>query len=174
MHRVTQAELDSLDRLYQVPIGKPVPGWECFLYDDETDTVITQLDASDVSAGITRSTSGICYVRGPGVLKAYLNRADLTQAAFLSAHDKLPVPLFRVGDVCHYNSDGALVFEGRCFLQSNLWNSFVFLILLLIQARPSNQNSRAAHGTRGSRGCRGICGKCQWLCCEAHQTSSGE
>jgi non-ribosomal peptide synthetase component F len=133
MHRVTQAELTSLDRLYQVPIGKPVPGWECFLYDDETDTVITPLDASAVSAGVTRSTSGICYVRGPGVLKAYLNRADLTQAAFLSTHDRLPVPLFCIGDVCHFNSDGALVFEGRWFLQSNLWHTFQFCFVNICQ-----------------------------------------
>jgi len=113
MHRVTKAELASSDRLYQVPIGKPVPGWQCFLYDDETDTVINPIDAAAVCAGTTRSASGVCYVRGPGVLKAYLNRDDLTQAAFLSAHDRLPVPLFRIGDVCHYNADGALVFEGR-------------------------------------------------------------
>ena len=135
MHRVTQAELASSDRLYQVPIGKPVPGWQCFLYDDETDTVINPIDAAAVCAGTTRSASGVCYVRGPGVLKAYLNRDDLTQAAFLSAHDRselhqsprenvhnalcfrLPVPLFRIGDVCHYNADGALVFEGRCNTQ---------------------------------------------------------
>jgi hypothetical protein len=89
MHRVTQAELASSDRLYQVPICKPVPGWQCFLYDDELDTVVTPLDAAAVRAGTTRSASGVCYVRGPGVLKAYLNRDDLTQAAFLSAHDRL-------------------------------------------------------------------------------------
>jgi non-ribosomal peptide synthetase component F len=89
MHRLTRAELTSSDRLYQVPIGKPVPGWECFLYDDETNAVITPLDASAIDAGITRSIGGVCYVRGPGVLKAYLNRDDLTQAAFLSVHDRL-------------------------------------------------------------------------------------
>lgn len=88
MHRVTEAELCSSDKLYQVPIGKPVPGWECFLYDDETDTIINQLDAKAVSLGATRSASGVCYVRGPGVLKGYLNRDDLTQAAFLSVHDR--------------------------------------------------------------------------------------
>ena len=113
MHRVTQDELSSSDKVYSVPIGKPVPGWQCFLYDDETDTVIDQLDEAQLLAGAVRSASGICYVRGPGVLQCYLNRDDLTQAAFLSKHDKLPVPLFRVGDVCHYNADGALVFEGR-------------------------------------------------------------
>jgi hypothetical protein len=65
------------------------------------------------SLGATRSASGVCYVRGPGVLQGYLNRDDLTHAAFLTKHATLPVPLFRVGDVCHYNADGALVFEGR-------------------------------------------------------------
>ena len=99
MHRVTQSELASSDKLYQVPIGKPVPGWECFLYDDETDTVINALNASAVSAGTTRSASGVCYVRGPGVLKAYLNRDDLTQAAFLSAHDRLQTA-FSVSELC--------------------------------------------------------------------------
>lgn len=113
MHRVTQAELNSSDRVYSVPVGKPVPGWQCFLYDDETDTVVTPLDETQLSAGVLRSASGVCYVRGPGVLKCYLNRDDLTQAAFLTKHHSLPVPLFRVGDVCHYNTDGALVFEGR-------------------------------------------------------------
>jgi hypothetical protein len=113
MHRITQAELNSSDKVYSVPIGKPVPGWQCYLYDDETDTVVDPLDHTQLSAGTVRSASGICYVRGPGVLQCYLNRDDLTQAAFLTKHDKLPVPLFRVGDVCHYNADGALVFEGR-------------------------------------------------------------
>jgi long-subunit acyl-CoA synthetase (AMP-forming) len=88
MHRITETELSGSDKMYQVPIGKPVPGWECFLYDDETDTIISPLDAKDVSSGATRSASGVCYVRGPGVLKGYLNRDDLTQAAFLSAHDR--------------------------------------------------------------------------------------
>jgi hypothetical protein len=113
MHRVTQAELSSSDRVYSVPVGKPVPGWQCYLYDDETDTVVHPLDESQLSAGTLRSASGVCYVRGPGVLKCYLNRDDLTQAAFLTKHHSLPVPLFRVGDVCHYDANGALVFEGR-------------------------------------------------------------
>jgi hypothetical protein len=113
MHRVTHAELNSSDKLYNVPIGKPVPGWQCFLYDDETDTVIDPLDDTQLSSGVLRSASGICYVRGPGVLQCYLNRDDLTQAAFLTHHLKLPVPLYRVGDVCHYNVYGDLVFEGR-------------------------------------------------------------
>ena len=88
MHRVTEAELSSSDKLYQVPIGNTVPGWECFLYDDETDTVINPLKDTEISTGSTRSAGGVCYVRGPGVLKGYLNRDDLTQAAFLSVHDK--------------------------------------------------------------------------------------
>ncbi len=113
MHMLTKAELTSNDKLYNVPVGKPVPGWQCFIYDDETDTVVDPLGCDELAAGVMRSASGICYVCGPGVMKCYLNRVDLSDAAFLTKHKTLPVPLFRVGDVCHYNTGGALVFEGR-------------------------------------------------------------
>ncbi len=46
MHRVTQAELSSSDRVDSVPVGKPVPRWRCCRYDDETDAVLHALDES--------------------------------------------------------------------------------------------------------------------------------
>lgn len=35
-HRLTPAELGHADQLYRVPIGRPVPGWICFLLNGQS------------------------------------------------------------------------------------------------------------------------------------------
>eukprot|EP00668_Euglena_longa_P003546 GGOE01004144.1.p1 GENE.GGOE01004144.1~~GGOE01004144.1.p1 ORF type:complete len:1545 (-),score=302.20 GGOE01004144.1:408-4817(-) len=111
-HRLTPTELNNGDRLYRVPIGRPVPGWICLLLNEESAhlEVITHLGHAGCSP------SGILYVRGPGVFQGYLDRSDLTEAAMVS-HPCGPLPLFRTGDVCHYDQEGRLVYEGRRDLQ---------------------------------------------------------
>lgn len=84
-----------------------LPSTMCFACEESASLdVITHLG----HAG--RSPSGILYVRGPGVFQGYLDRSDLTEAAMV-AHPCGPLPLFRTGDVCHYDQEGRLVYEGR-------------------------------------------------------------
>ena len=116
-HRVTEAELAKKDQLYRVPIGRPVPGWSCYLLaeDEEPPQLVPQM----AHAAGEKSVSGVLHVDGPGVFQGYLNRPDLTEAAMVS-HPAFPYPLLRVGDQCHYDAEGELVYEGRRDMQVKL------------------------------------------------------
>lgn len=54
---------------------------------------------------------GELCVRGPHLAKGYLNRPEQTKAVFIQ--DKDGAPLYRTGDLAHWNADGSLECLGR-------------------------------------------------------------
>ncbi|ROP36112.1 non-ribosomal peptide synthase protein (TIGR01720 family)/amino acid adenylation domain-containing protein [Saccharothrix texasensis] len=80
------------------PIGRPIPGTEVRVLDDE----------------LRPATEGELYVTGVGLARGYLGRPGLTAQRFLA--DPLGRPgarMYRTGDVVRTRADGQLEFVGR-------------------------------------------------------------
>ena len=83
-----------------VPIGRPLPN---------TRAYILGADRRPVPVG----ASGELYIGGAGVARGYLDRPDLTAAAFF---DDVAMPgalMYKTGDLCRYRSDRQIEFLGR-------------------------------------------------------------
>ncbi|MCC9657552.1 amino acid adenylation domain-containing protein [Rhodopirellula halodulae] len=85
-----------------MPIGKPLPGYEALILDS---------DMREVAMGET----GQLFLAGPALADGYLNRPDLTEAAFVQHTDNTGVQrrLYRTGDVARWMPDGNIDFGGR-------------------------------------------------------------
>ncbi|MCZ4351939.1 amino acid adenylation domain-containing protein [Roseovarius aestuarii] len=87
-----------------VPIGSPLPGWRAHVLDD----------------GFTPLPPGLAgdlYIGGAGLAQRYLNRPDVTQAAFVNT----PLGrLYRTGDIARLGENGALDYLGRADTQLKL------------------------------------------------------
>ena len=82
----------------EVAIGAPLPGYECHLFDQERRPV--------TAAGQV----GELYIGGLGVARGYLNRAELTAAAFVPDPRGTGRRLYRTGDLARCRADGTLVY----------------------------------------------------------------
>ncbi|MGI8664445.1 MAG: non-ribosomal peptide synthetase [Jatrophihabitans sp.] len=93
----------------EVPVGQSLPGARCLVLDD---------DLAPVPAGCP----GELYIGGPGVARGYLNAAAITAKRYL------PDPfsaepdnrMFRTGDRCLVDQNGALRFLGRVDRQAQI------------------------------------------------------
>ena len=92
----------------EVAIGAPLPGYECHLFDQERRPV--------TAAGQV----GELYIGGLGVARGYLNRAELTAAAFVPDPRGTGRRLYRTGDLARCRADGTLVCLGRIDSQVKL------------------------------------------------------
>ena len=86
-------------------IGKPIPGWRCYVLGEDGQPV-------------PENTVGELCIGGAGVTAGYWNRADLTDKSFV------PDPfvggqarMYRTGDLARWRPDGQLVFLGRADTQ---------------------------------------------------------
>jgi len=97
VHHASQA-----DETGPVPIGRPIPGAEVFVLDD---------NKNPVPVGVC----GELYIGGPGLARGYLNQPELTSAGFLPHpfRDTPGARLYRSGDLARFRSDGELIFMGR-------------------------------------------------------------
>jgi len=89
-----------------VPIGKPIPGVQVYILNDQLQPV---------PAGV----EGELFIGGRGVAAGYLNRPELTQAKFLpNPFDSSKAgKLYRTGDKGRYLPDGNIEFLGRVDFQ---------------------------------------------------------
>ena len=88
-----------------IPIGRPLPGYECWLLDSRGRLV-------------PPGQTGELFIGGVGVMAGYWKRPELT-AAVLREHPLVPgcPVLYKTGDLCHWRGDGQLMFEGRADFQ---------------------------------------------------------
>eukprot|EP01035_Chromulina_nebulosa_P001383 gene1383-1839_t len=88
-----------------IPIGVPLPGYECYLLDT-------------FGRLIPPYVTGELYIGGPGVMTGYWGQPELTSKV-LRHHKNLPGEplLYKTGDLCHWNDKGELMFEGRADFQ---------------------------------------------------------
>jgi amino acid adenylation domain-containing protein len=99
---VTCYEVNNVDGLSTIPIGRPIANTEVYI-----------LDANLVLAPL--GVPGEIYVGGDGLARGYLNRAELTAEKFV-AHPfgcLAGARLFRTGDSGRYLPDGNIEYRGR-------------------------------------------------------------
>ncbi|MGK2856051.1 MAG: AMP-binding protein [Thermoanaerobaculia bacterium] len=83
-----------------VPMGKPVPGVEAWVVDDE---------GNEVPDGET----GELVVRGAEVAQGYWKAPELTAERFAFDPERPTTPTFRTGDLVRRDEDGLYYFVGR-------------------------------------------------------------
>jgi non-ribosomal peptide synthetase-like protein len=89
-----------------VTIGRPLPGYEAYILDE---------DHQPVECG----QKGQLFIASPGLCRGYLNQPELTECAFLAwrAPDQPAsapeLRLYRTGDLVSENAEGELEFFGR-------------------------------------------------------------
>lgn len=86
------------ERREYYPIGRPHRGVLALLLDTNGDVV--------VQSGVR----GELLLGGPQLMRGYLGDPDATRKAFAYIQGQR---YYRTGDICYYDQDGELVFEGR-------------------------------------------------------------
>lgn len=95
-------QIKKEDNYAAIPIGKPVANAEIYLLNKHQERV-------------PYGAKGEIYIGGPGLSFGYLNRGDLTDAAYIphpfvrGATEKL----YKTGDLGRYGKDGIIEFWGR-------------------------------------------------------------
>jgi amino acid adenylation domain-containing protein/non-ribosomal peptide synthase protein (TIGR01720 family) len=84
-----------------VPIGAPISATSTYVLDSGMNLV-------------PQGSIGELYLGGAGLARGYLNRTDLTSASFIAnPFSASGERLYRTGDLVHWNSAGALEYQGR-------------------------------------------------------------
>lgn len=83
-----------------VPMGRPLPGVEVWVIDE---------DGNEVAEGET----GELVVRSPQVARGYWNAPELTAERFTFDETRPETPTFRTGDLVRREADGLYYFVGR-------------------------------------------------------------
>lgn len=87
----------------QMPIGRPLPGYEAHILNDQMRPVGPH-------------ETGHLFIGGPALARGYLDRPDLTEKAFVEV--KLPGDahnrrIYRTGDLARWLDNGEIEFSGR-------------------------------------------------------------
>ncbi|MGE5632635.1 MAG: amino acid adenylation domain-containing protein [Caulobacteraceae bacterium] len=93
-HRCTENEL------YNIPIGKPIANYKVYIMDK---------NGSLMPIGIP----GELCVSGPGVVRGYLNKEELTAEKFVSNPFEPGERIYKTGDLARWLPDGNIEFMGR-------------------------------------------------------------
>ena len=80
-----------------IPIGLPLPNYQCMILDEFLQTVII-------------GQEGELFVGGVGVFAGYLGRDDLTEKALIDIDGEL---FYRTGDLVRMDNNGLLHYQGR-------------------------------------------------------------
>jgi surfactin family lipopeptide synthetase C len=97
-----EADFSTPDRLYSIPIGRPIANTRIYLLDSHQNPV---------PVGVP----GELYIGGCGVARGYLDLPELTADKFVpdTFSDDLQDRLYRTGDLARYLPDGNIEFLGR-------------------------------------------------------------
>jgi len=90
----------------EVTIGRPLPGYDVLLVNDQFESI---------AAG----EEGEILIGGESIARGYLNREDLTTQKFIET-DKfkgVSVRYYRTGDLAKYSPNGEIIFLGRADAQ---------------------------------------------------------
>ncbi len=91
---------DSFDAP-NMPIGKPLKHYDAYVLDDQFNSLPV-------------GETGSLFLGGPALAVGYLNRPELTEAAFLTvAVDGVERRIYRTGDLARWMPDGNIDFAGR-------------------------------------------------------------
>ncbi|MEM8583196.1 MAG: amino acid adenylation domain-containing protein [Bacteroidota bacterium] len=94
------AELSLQNSTGEIPIGRPIPGSELFILDE---------NGRQQPIGVP----GELYVGGPGLTGGYWRRPDLTDDRFVDHPFSSGEKLYRTGDLTRWRHDGQIDFLGR-------------------------------------------------------------
>ncbi len=120
----------DIDTRQNIPIGKPIANTEMLILDDSL---------SPVPVGII----GEICIAGPGLAKGYLNRPDLTDAAFITHPFKPDERIYKTGDQGRWLSDETIEFMGRKDQQVKIGGHRIEIneIEHVLQSLPEVQNA---------------------------------
>jgi non-ribosomal peptide synthetase component F len=91
-----------------MPIGRPLPAYECYVIDPFTKTLVEP------------GQEGVLFVSGPGLAIGYLNNPRLTEQRFVRnpwANFAEYERMYDTGDLVQVDEDGVFHFRGRVDLQ---------------------------------------------------------
>lgn len=94
-HRCSLADLDG-----KIPIGKPFPGYRCYVFDE-------------TGAIAARDSEGELYIAGFGVAHGYLGDPVATASRFIPDPNDVGQRMYATGDRVAVAADGAILFVGR-------------------------------------------------------------
>ena len=80
-----------------IPIGKPLPNYQCVIFDDYLQSIVI-------------NQQGELFVGGAGVFAGYLGRDDLTTKALVEIDGEL---FYRTGDLVTMDNYGLVHYQGR-------------------------------------------------------------
>ncbi|UJR17611.1 hypothetical protein I4U23_004507 [Adineta vaga] len=99
---------DNLDEHSIIPIGRPLPGYQCLILDDYLQQIPTD-------------SVGELFIGGKGVFSGYLNQSQLTQQVLIQIGNKQNnEKWYRSGDLVRYDKQGLIHFIGRKDFQIKL------------------------------------------------------
>lgn len=95
-----------LNQFEEVTIGRPLPGYDVLLVNDQFELV-------------KNSEEGEILIGGESIARGYLNREDLTSQKFIKTDKFKGVNerYYRTGDLAKYASNGEIIFLGRADAQ---------------------------------------------------------
>ncbi|HDY8021028.1 TPA: amino acid adenylation domain-containing protein [Vibrio vulnificus] len=95
-------KIPKVDLNHRVPVGRPIPGVDLFVVDDEG----CLLPTGDI---------GELYIGGVGVSLGYINRPELSERQFIQWETRgiKPSRVYKTGDRVRWRHDGQLEFMGR-------------------------------------------------------------
>ena len=101
-----EATYSLLNPSKEVTIGRPLPGYEVLIVDEDLNPV-------------KKDETGEILIGGESIARGYLHQPELTTKKFIETaqYDGIKKRYYRTGDLAKYNSEGEIVFIGRADAQ---------------------------------------------------------
>lgn len=109
-----------------IPIGKPLPGYHCYVLDNHLN---------EQPLGVP----GELYIVGPAVAEGYINSPKVTAQKFVTLNVHKHEKAFKSGDKAYWNDSGELIFLGRLDSQVKLRGHRIGLNEIELQLQSSDK-----------------------------------